>query len=507
MKLLSTLLLTSFMTAACVSASSTTEAVDGDSAATGAATSPEQLAALLRREGFQGEVLVSATDRAPYARDYGRGVAITPKLVVKPLTTDDAAVAVRVARRARVSIRNRGGGHGLEGQALNDGIVLATDKIRLPSGERMELVTSPDGTKFLRAAIGVKVGELGAFLGQQQPKLRVRTSTMDTYPGLGGALAVGGIGQGSHRYGSLVDQVADLRGVTGAAKVIHARSTAYGANFKFTSFAPGEDGEAADAMLGGMGQFGVVTEVTIPVVAVQGELLMFTTVAASRDDLINKLEAASTDTSDKGRRTTSVYGLILPDPGGSGAILNLMRTVRDVLPEDGDSALGVPPPSYPDPGDPATRPDVHPAWLDLVNPTFDAARAMLASQPELITDLTNAENLPGSLVLLIPQKKVRESATTLNRWKNAQVGSLMLTVGVFYYQDPLNAPITVEALRDKRAKAIAEHGAQPYFMDGVPEDAAAWKQALGENTYRKVLGALRRHNPGGVFQPFPGLDP
>jgi hypothetical protein len=90
------------------------------------------------------------------------------------------------------------------------------------------------GRSDRRPGIGVKVGEINEFLARQTPRLRVRTTTMDSYPGLGGALSVSGIGQGSHRYGSLIDQVSDLRGVTGAGKVIDARAAVRGASFRHT---------------------------------------------------------------------------------------------------------------------------------------------------------------------------------------------------------------------------------------------------------------------------------
>jgi hypothetical protein len=109
--------------------------------------------------------------------------------------------------------------------------------------------------------------------------------------------------------------------------------------------------------------------------------------------------------------------------------------------------------------------------------------------------------MPG-MVLLIPQRKIRADRLTLNAWPKAQPRDMMLALGVFYYLGRAQASATVNALRVVRDDAVANLGAQPYFMDGVPHD---WRPLLGDERHAQVHAVLDRADPHRVFARFPGL--
>ncbi len=442
------------------------------------------LAATLRARGFTGEVLTTQEELAPYGRDYGKLVQRTPRIVVKPATTRDVQLAVQLAGDSRLTVRTRSGGHGLEGQGLsNGGMVIATDKLRLPSGERAELV-SRDGVQMVRVVPGAKTGELIKFLAERG--LRLRNSTMDIYPGIGGAVSTAGIGQGSHRYGSMADQVMEIAGVTGDARTIRARSSR-GDYSKLE----GRDAAIAEAMLGGMGQAGVITELTFPVVPIKGHLRLFREPLPSVEALADRVAQLNATAGDD---VAAIWGMVTKHPA-TGQLLYLASSVRDVADPKAGEPLSPPP-------DPGAAPGVYPAWLDVIHPSMAGAKQFLAGHPELVSDL----NTKPGMMLLIPQKKIREDRTTLNTWGKAPVGADMLALGTFYYLNESDAVATVGNLRNVRNSAINDYGAQPYFMDGVPGSSAGWVSAIGRRRYDRFIDTLDRADPKGVFERLPGLE-
>jgi FAD/FMN-containing dehydrogenase len=80
------------------------------------------------------EIIDDPAGLSPFSEDYGRQSAQPPKLVVKPRDAAEVQLAVQMAREQGLTIRARGGGHGLEGQSLNNGgMVIATADMVLPS--------------------------------------------------------------------------------------------------------------------------------------------------------------------------------------------------------------------------------------------------------------------------------------------------------------------------------------------------------------------------------------
>ena len=137
------------------------------------------------------KIIDDAAELAPFGEDYGRQSAQPPKLVVKPRDVAEVQRAVQMARERGLTIRVRGGGHGLEGQSLNNGgMVIATADMVLPSGQRIEL----DGAaNVVRLVPSLRTGEVEKFLAPLG--LRLPSTTMDGFPGMGGAVRRPGSGR------------------------------------------------------------------------------------------------------------------------------------------------------------------------------------------------------------------------------------------------------------------------------------------------------------------------
>jgi hypothetical protein len=432
------------------------------------------------------KVLREPAELAPFAEDYGRLATHPPKVVVKPRDAADVQRALSMARDEGLTVRARSGGHGLEGQSLNrGGMVISAADMVLPSGERIELDrdASENGSgngNLVRLVPSVRTGEVEAFLAPHG--LRLPSTTMDGFPAMGGAVSTAGIGQGSHRHGSLADQVLELAAVTGAGEHLRARSS----RRDISDF--GTD-EVASFVPGGLGQAAVITELAFPVVPIHGTLRLFRQVHGSADAMARALES---ELRREDPSVASVWGTVAKSPK-TGRLVFLTSQVRDVKdPSAGELVVSAP--------DPGADPEVLPAWLDLVYPSLSHAMRALDALPELLENLLE---MPG-MILLIPQRKVRADRVTLHAWPKAKEGDLMLALGVFYYLEPARARKTVFALRATRDQAIAHLDAQPYFMDGLPLPLE-WGPLLGQERLAAVQRVLHRADPHAIFGRLPGL--
>ena len=184
-------------------------------------------------------VRVDPEARTAFASDFGRIITRMPRAVATPQSVGEAATLVRRASRDGVPLAIRGGGHSQGGQTLTDGgVVLDTSGLN-----RIQ----PAGPGLVRAQGGTQWGTLVDVLSGTRQLPRVLTDIGEVT--VGGTLAVGGIGTTSHRYGLQVGQVERLEVVTGTGERVRCSAT--------------RNRDLFDAVRGGQGQFGVITEAWI----------------------------------------------------------------------------------------------------------------------------------------------------------------------------------------------------------------------------------------------------
>ena len=177
--------------------------------------------------------------RAALSRDFGGMVGRMPSAVVTPHSVEDVSHIVSWAARVGARLAIRGGGYSQGGQTLTaGGIVLDTrhlDRVQLTGGG---LVRAQGGAAWIRVVDSLRgTGCLPCVLAVFG-ELTV-----------GGTLSAGGIGTTSHRYGAQVGQVEQLEVVTGTGeRVLCSRDW---------------NADLFDAVRGGQGQFGVITEAWI----------------------------------------------------------------------------------------------------------------------------------------------------------------------------------------------------------------------------------------------------
>ncbi len=181
----------------------------------------------------------SPEDREAYSCDFARMTRRVPEGVATPQSVEEVASLVRYAAKDGVRVTIRGAGHSQGGQTLTDcGVVVDTtclDRIR------------PAGPGLVRAQGGVKWGALVDTLREEGNLPRV----LPDFGALtvGGTLSAGGLGTTSHRYGAQAGQVERLEVVTGTGERVRCSAT--------------RNAELFDAVRGGQGQFGIITEAWI----------------------------------------------------------------------------------------------------------------------------------------------------------------------------------------------------------------------------------------------------
>lgn len=185
-----------------------------------------------------GQVLTDDDARAAVSTDFGRVVERKPAAVVRPASARDIAAAVKFAGRHSLLISVRGCGHSQNGLSLSDQIVLdlrGLDRI-VSVNEARGQVTCQAGATW-RALVNKLLP-----LGLSPPVL---TNNLDVT--LGGTLSTAGLGVASWRRGTQADHCLALEVVTGDGEIVQCA----------------EGSELFDAVRGGLGRFGVITEATL----------------------------------------------------------------------------------------------------------------------------------------------------------------------------------------------------------------------------------------------------
>jgi cytokinin dehydrogenase len=198
---------------------------------------------------LDGALHVDLGTRLRYAVDAGRIGTGLPAAVLRPGSAADVARMVGYCRRHRIPVAARGLGNTTGGQALvPDGVVVEG---RALAGIRS--IGAPDGPHMNAARATVGAGttwlELARAAATRGLAIPAATGYLDLT--VGGTLSVGGIPP-AVATGAQVDHVHELEVVTGDGELRRCSQAA--------------EPELFEAVLGGLGQFGIITEATVALV-------------------------------------------------------------------------------------------------------------------------------------------------------------------------------------------------------------------------------------------------
>nr|CAB3494388.1 unnamed protein product [Digitaria exilis] len=182
------------------------------------------------------------------ASDFGRILFHSPAAVLKPQSSRDISLLLSFlsgSSLSKVTVAARGAGHSIHGQAQAlDGIVV--EMCSLPA--EIEFYKGGDGEISYADVSG---GVMWIDLLEQSLKLGLapRSWTDYLYLTVGGTLSNAGISGQTFKHGPQISNVLQLEVVTGRGEIV--------------TCSPSKDADLFNAVLGGLGQFGIITRARI----------------------------------------------------------------------------------------------------------------------------------------------------------------------------------------------------------------------------------------------------
>ena len=185
------------------------------------------------------------------ADDFGHVVHHKPVAVLRPADAQDIAKLVQLANRQGLKIAMRGQAHSFFGQTqVAGGVVIdssSLDAVRI-------VKTGTGGT----AEIGAGSKWHPVLMAANAEKLTVPV-IVDTFLSVGGTISTGGFGVTTYNLGLQVDHVEELEVVTGEGQIVTCSDA--------------RNSDLFNAMLGGLGQCGIITKVVMRLMAAPTNVL------------------------------------------------------------------------------------------------------------------------------------------------------------------------------------------------------------------------------------------
>jgi FAD/FMN-containing dehydrogenase len=210
--------------------------------------SPEELQTF--KAGFKGAVLTAEDPAYDETRKvWNAMIDRSPGLIARCTGTADVVHAVRLARKHRLLLSVRGGGHNIAGLAVCDGGLMID--LSLMRGVWVD----PVG-RAARAQAGCTLGDL-----DRETQLHGQAAVLGfvSATGIAGLTVGGGFGYLTRRHGWTCDTLVSMEVVTADAKVLRASAQ--------------ENEDLFWALRGGSGNFGIVTSFEYRLFPVGPEIL------------------------------------------------------------------------------------------------------------------------------------------------------------------------------------------------------------------------------------------
>jgi cytokinin dehydrogenase len=430
---------------------------------------------------LDGSLHVDPDTRRRYALDAGRIGTGLPAAVLRPGSAADVARVVGYCRRHGLPVAARGLGNTTGGQSLVPGGVVvdatALTGVRAVGPDRATVGAGTTWLELARAAAtrGLAIPAATGFLGLT----------------VGGTLSVGGIPP-AVATGAQVDHVHELEVVTGDGELRRCSPTA--------------GRELFDAVLAGLGQFGIITEATVGLVpapaGVRGWSVPFTDPAAFFADLRRLVRSGG---------ATEVFGDWWR-PGEAGELhhLNAFAFDADLAPPPGAEVH--------DAGylEHVTRIDAAVAdlrtaigwdalpkpWLTVWLPDSRVEEFVGAT----LAELTPADVGAGGFVLLYTHHRAALTRPSLRL--PAPDGSDLVHLFTVMTAGPPDACPEFGATMLRRNRRLLDRalaaGGTRYPIGTVTSGAADWRVHYGDR-WPHLFALKHRYDPAGILTPGHGL--
>jgi cytokinin dehydrogenase len=435
---------------------------------------------------LEGALVTDGATLTACALDYGRVVHRTPSAVLRPASVRDVVQALQFCCDQGLPVAARGQGHSTAGQAqVAGGMVIDTSTLR-GIGPIQDGSVRVQGGATWRQLLGKTVP-----LGWSPP-------VVTGYTGLsvGGTLSMGGIGAAGFRHGPQVDNVLALQVVTGDGEL--------------RTCSPSEHAELFSAVLGGIGQYGVIVEATLALVPVGPRARYHLLGYDDADAFFADLRILTTE-----NRVDGLYGQIVPGAQGRWSyLLHAVEFFSSSSPPD-DSALLAGLRSAP-----AAR-----TVMDLDTFSFDTVvdgqlealglthlprvwrdvflpgSRIEAFVADALAELTVEELGPAGFVLLFPLRNaVRPRALRLPAEEQVFLFDICTSGSP---EDPHYVPTQLHRARAMydRARAL---GGTLYPIGSTPMTTEDWRAHHGPG-YQALRTAKENYDPANILTPGAGV--
>ncbi|MFE0456016.1 FAD-binding protein [Streptomyces sp. NPDC058914] len=442
---------------------------------------------------LDGTLVTDDASLTAAADDYGHIVHHRPVAVLRPGSVRDVVAMVRFCNEQRLPVAPRGQGHAPFGQAqVEDGLVIETAPLADigPVGPGSTTVTVGAGARWSAVAKATLAHGLTPPVFTDYLELSV-----------GGTLSVGGLGGQVHRHGAQVDNVTELRVVTGAGELVRC--------------SPSRRSDLFHAVLAGLGQCGIIVEATLRLVRAPETVRHY---RLSYDDLDTFLDDQRILVQEG--RFDHVEGQVSADAGGAFRVHTLEAVAygppAGPAPDDAALLRGLRHhPSTVHSGDrpyydfldrlaPLVAADkeagvwtyAHP-WLNLMLPGSSAATV----SARILNALTPADLGPG-VVLFYPLLRDRLT-TPLLRTSDEDVSYLFDVLSATPPDDTATVDRLLTANRSAYEAAAAVGGTQ-YPVGSIPFTRADWRTHFGA-AWPRLKSAKRTYDPRGILVPGQGI--
>lgn len=452
---------------------------------------------------------------AKYADDWGHTVRYFPSAIVKPSSDQEVSDILLEAHRKREQITVRGRGHSAAGQSQCCGCVVM-DMSNLNS-----IRAQTDDYIYVEAGAQWRV-VLDAVIPQGKT-----TIVQTDWPGLsvGGVLSGGGgLGPGLFRHGRIADNILELTIVTGKGDIVIANSV--------------DNNDLFRAALNGMGQFGVITAVKLPIIDIPGGRIRVYNVYQSMDTLFGNYSTIFADVDSTpfdqletfpvlnfpstGAGLNPAYGGYFSGLPGLWVLIQEYGVFYDVGSEPNDAELL----SYFDhvQGSEQVRDMSYAEWiyrLDFVfgvllpskdfnyawknpHPWFEAILPIETAE-EFITDLFTVTPPTDTPLYSVQSIIPLMNPTTPNTFQLLPDSEQLVYIGLLRQVDIDSvSDVYSESVRlfdvngDLRRDAIAV-GGKPMITSTLPASPSEWKDIYGDDTYNLFRQMKQQYDPRHIL--------
>lgn len=456
---------------------------------------------------LDGTLSFALADREAVSEDLGRIVELLPAAVLTPGSVGDVQVMIRFCRSHGIPVSTRGQGHTTNGQGLTTGLII----------ENSALATihsiGPDGADVDAGVLWRDVVNAAVPLGLTPP-------LFTTYTGLSvaGTLSVGGF-PAMNDLGLQIDHVSRLHVVTGTGELV--------------TCSPFDNSELFEAMLGGLGQCGVIVRATIDLVPAPANAQVcqlnypISATATMFSDLWTLLERGEFD---------GVYTLIFVPPGTTELIyqINAVSLYDPAGPPDTAALLGglsvapseatVVDTSYLDwvlrydPIIAEWRAEL--GWDNLVKPWFDAiltGSAIESYVTAVMPTLTLADfGPPTGIGFLFPQQRDKLTRKFFRLPPDDGSGWVVLFDILTSSSAPAPDSAFAQAMVARNDSLFDQArtlcGATRYPIGSIDSTQQDWRIQYGDS-WPELVALKRFYDPGliltrgpGIFTPGPGAS-